>query len=311
MKRKSRFRRFISRQMKHSKTAIRVSEREYKEFIALRKEVTQETLKRYWSYAKRFLDWLGISELTEERLARWNAMTKRSYSTNSRIVTNVSINWLLKMLRAKDSDGEPLKLQIPAKETSPHGRLISEPEWQRLARYARTHLDLRECVLIHLLRETLLRPSDIVRIRLSNLDLESDPPAIRNLVQQKTKFVASPRVSSETGQLVKKYVKTCKPIEYLFESRRGKQFHRRWPTETLRRITDALGIAGITPRVFRRSGATAWEGKVATLQLQGGWKCAKSIYSHYLKYREEDHIKDFKATFEKPKEDVDSTGYFA
>ncbi|TET89926.1 MAG: hypothetical protein E3J35_08425, partial [Methanomassiliicoccales archaeon] len=240
----------------------------------------------------RFMEKLEPFSLSAlERLARWNAMTKRSYSTNSRIVTNVSINWLLKMLRAKDSDGEPLKLQIPAKETSPHGRLISEPEWQRMARYSRTHLDLRECVLLHLLRETLLRPSDIVRIRLSNLDLESDPPAIRNLVQQKTKFVASPRVSLETGQLVKKYVKTCKPIEYLFESRPGKQFHRRWPTETLRRITDALGIAGITPRVFRRSGATAWEGKVTTLQLQGGWKSAKSIYSHYLKYREEDHIK--------------------
>lgn len=297
--------------MKHSKTPIRVSEREYKEFIALRKEVTQETLKRYWAYAKKFLDWLGSSELTEERLARWNAMTKRSYSTNSRIVTNVSVNWLLKMLRAKDSDGEPLKLQIPTKETTLHARLVSGAEWQRIERFARTRMNLREYILVRLLRESLLRPSDLVGIRIRNLDLESDPPAIRDLVQKKTGFVASPRVSQETGRLIRKYLKTCKPLEYLFEPKPGKRFHRRWPTETLRRITEVLGIVGISPRTLRRSGATEWEGKVATLQLQGGWKDPKTIYTYYLKYREEDHIKDFKATFEKPREDVDDASYFA
>ncbi len=297
--------------MKHSKTPIRVSERGYKEYIALRKEVTQETLKRYWSYAKRFLDWLGSSELTEERLARWNAMTKRTYGTNSRVVTNVSVNWLLKMVRAKDGDGEPLKLQLPTKETTLHGRLVSGDEWRRIERFARTRMPLREYILVRLIRESLLRPSDLVGIQIRNLDLESDPPAIRDLIQKKTGFVASPRISQETGRLIKKYLKTCRPLEYLFEPKPGKQFHRRWPTETLRRMTNALGMFGITPRVFRRTGATAWEGNVATLQLQGGWKDAKTIYDHYLKYQEESHNQDFKKTFDRPKEDVDDASYFA
>ena len=305
------FRRLVSRQMKYSGTQIHVSERGYKEYISLKKEIDEETLRRYWKYAKDLIDWLGPREIDEQTLARYNAALKRKYARNSRIVTNSAINWLLRMLRAKDNEGESLRLRIPAKETSPHGRLVSESEWQQISRHARTRLDLRECVLVYLLRESLLRPSDIVRVRLSNLDLESDPPAIVKLIQRKTKFVASPRISLETGRLIKKYLKTYRPLEYLFEGKPGRPFHRGWPTETLRRITHAIGIRGITPRTFRRTGATEWEGRVATLQLQGGWKDAKTIYRHYLKYREEDHVEDFRATFEKPRKDVADASYFA
>ena len=306
------FRRLVSRQMKHDKPAVRVSERGYTEYIALKKEVSQETLKRYWKYARDFLDWLGPGEITEQHLARYNVALKRKYSQNSRIVVSTSINWLLDFVKAKDSEGDPLRLRIPSKETSPHGRLVGQTEWDRISRFARTHLDLRECLLVHLLRETLLRPSDIIRVQVSNVDLESsDLPAIRNLVQKETKFMASPRISHETGQLVKRYLRTYKPVEYLFESGPGKRFHRCWPNEVLKRITGALGIQGITPRVFRRTGATAWEGKVTSLQIQGGWKSGRTLYDHYLKYKESTHIEDFKATFEKPKEDVDDASYFA
>jgi len=311
MKRMSRLRTFISRQARHGKTPIRISEREYKEYILLKREAAQETLQRYWRYAEGFLDWLGTREINEQTLGRYNAALRRRYARNSRIVVNSAINWLLDASKVKDSEGEPLRLRIPSKETSPHGRLVGESEWERIARYARTRLDLRESVLVHLLRESLLRPSDIVRIRLPNLDLESDPPAIRNLVQRKTQFVASPRISQETGRLVKKYLKAYKPLEYLFEAKPAKPFHRRWPTEVIKRVTDSLGIQGVTPRTFRRTGATQWQGKVATLQLQGGWKDPKTIYNHYLKYREEDHIEDFKATFSKQGENVDDANYFA
>jgi integrase len=147
-------------------------------------------------------------------------------------------------------------------------------------------------------RDTFLRPCDVVTIPLSLVVLDGDHPRIAGKRQRKTKARVMPFVTRETADVLRRYLEAYRPTEYLFEAAPGTPFHRRWPLEVLRRATRRAGLPDdITPRVFRRTGATNWKGDVKDLAAQGGWADPKTIWKHYRLWQDERHWEAFERTF--------------
>ncbi len=96
------------------------------------------------------------------------------------------------------------------------------------------------------------------------------------------------------GFALGRYLSEAQPLAYLFESEPGKPYWRAWPWWIL---TQKCGL-DVTPTTFRTSLATLWQGDIKDLQLQGGWKTAKTIDDHYKQHQPERHDRDFDRHFE-------------
>ena len=69
--------------------------------------------------------------------------------------------------------------------------------------------------------------------------------------------------------------------------------HARLKTAGIFLCTSIHGAEGITPRTFRRSGASLWDDHVTGLNPQGGWKDPKTILLHYRQNLLERQLKSF------------------
>jgi integrase len=259
-----------------------------------------ETLKRYWRYVEKFLAYLDGEPVTDEAAALYAQELSATHRRNSRIPMTSAINWYLRLVKAVDADGEPIRLKVPSRDRLPTKRLLSEDEWTRLDKAA-TKRSLRDRVLLALLRETLLRPGDVCGIRLENLALDAkEGPRLERLTQQKTGNPVSPVISIETARVLAAYLGEYRPAVYVFEPEPGRPFHRRWPWERLRVLSDDAGIEpAVTPRLFRRTGATFWAGDVVSLTHQGGWASVKTPLEDYVQPRMDAQRTAFDKTFAK------------
>ncbi len=65
----------------------------------------------------------------------------------------------------------------------------------------------------------------------------------------------------------------------------------------------------ITPRMLRRTGATLWPGDLKDLQLQGGWKDAKTPLEHYKQGQAKAHREVFDVLFGRQDRESDDMAY--
>ena len=272
--------------------------------------VSGPTLDRYWNtYVVPFKAWLGDEPITPAIVdAYYQQVVCPKYVVNSRQVVCPALNWFLRFKRVRDEDGEQLRFPIPPKEIDEEKRLIDEEhEWPLLKRQLEKDGDLRELALVLVQRDTFLRPCDIVKIRVSQVILDVERPHIDGKVQKKTKRRVKPFLTRETANVLRRYIGAHKPTVYLFEVSPGQSFHRRWPLEVIQRADRRAGLSeDITPRTFRRTGATRWKGDVKDLQAQGGWADPKTIWQHYRQWQDERHWEAFEKTFEpKRKEEAE------
>jgi integrase len=269
--------------------------------------VAQETCERYWKYAAAYIGWLEGERPSPASVDAYYARVLiPKYRQNSRIVVSTALNWYLRFLRVKDEDGEPLRFPVPSKELLESPRLLDEDgEWKPLRTYLETHGELRELAMAMLQHDTFLRPGDLVRVRVDQLVLD-ERPHVEGKVQRKTGYRVRPFITRDTAQVLRRYLEERRPTTYLFESAPGVPFSRRWPWQVFRRVTKRAGLtAGITSRLFRRSGATRWRGDIKDLALQGGWVSTKTIFDHYRQAEHDRHWEAFEETFEPKKKDED------
>src|SRR2546421_3666972 len=143
--------------------------------------------------------------------------------------------------------GTDFKMRRPPKQVIANPKLISEDEYRAvLARIT----DPAEHLVVRILHDSLLRPSDVVRIQIADLDTSEGVTVIRKMTQ-KTGAVSESMLTRETAAELAAYVASGRVKDYLFpgESERPCR-HRTWPNAVLRKY----GANGITPRTFRRTG---------------------------------------------------------
>lgn len=264
------------------------------------RNVSEETLSRYWVYVRNFKEWLEGDDPTPANVDAYHeSVLMKKYVPNSRVPICSALNWWLRFRKIRDEEDEPLRLPIPETEADENPRMLTDDEWTALRSHLERQGNLRELAVAMVQHETLLRPCDIVAIPLSLVILDADHPCIAGKKQKKTGAFVRPFISKETVAVLRRYLAEYKPAQHLFETETGEMFHRRWPLEVFHRACKRAGLPeDITSRVFRRTGATNWRGDVKDLCAQGGWKDPKTVWKHYRMVKEERHWDAFERTFE-------------
>ncbi len=276
---------------------------DYKGFIKRKSNRTPKevTLRRYWGYVERLQAWLGRQgDLPLETALNRYLLELDDYGTNTRIVVHSALNWAFRALHLKDVDGDPLRYPVPAKEVHHRKPVVSAQGWRELEPLIRARTNPREYACIRVLRDSGLRPSDVVSIRLEELRLHDGAPRIEETTQKAGVPVYS-RITRKTAAILAQYLAHYRPRTYLFESAPGKPYWRAWPWWIL---TQKCGLDGkgdssrVTPRIFRRTLATRWRGDLKGLLAQGGWKDVKTPQLHYQQHRTSQHDLDYDALME-------------
>ncbi len=269
---------------------------DYKGFIRRKsnRAPKEATLRRYWGYVEKLQAWLGRQgDLPLETALNRYLLELDDYSTNARIVVHSALNWAFRALHLKDEDWEPYRYPVPAKEVHHRKRVVDAQGWKELERLIRARTNPKEYACIRVLRDSGLRPSDVVSIELGDVRLDSGAPRIEKTTQ-KTGVPVYSRITRQTATILTQYLAHYKPRAYLFESAPGKPYWRAWPWWILRQ---KCGL-DVTPTTFRRSLATNWRGDLKGLLAQGGWKDIKTPQVHYQQHRTSQHDLDYDALME-------------
>ena len=266
-------------------------------FIRNRSRGNEETIKLYRKEIGRFLGWLGSRQLTMDAVTEYEAWLRTRYKSNSLSSKVPAVNLYL------EHKGVDFRMRRSAKEYAANPRLVKPGEYEALIERIE---DPAERLVVRLLHDSMLRPSDVVTLRVADLaDVQGVTVIRRKTI--KTGRVSNSYLTVETTAELQAYIKANGITEYLFTVDGVRARHRTWPNVVLRRH----GAEGITPRTFRRTGATNWTDDLASLMSQGAWTDPKTILAHYRRDVHERHLQAFEKAIGKAteKEDDDVPGY--
>lgn len=259
-----------------------------------------ETRKRYDVVVRSFRGWIGSRSVNDATVAEYRERLLSSYKPNSLSNMVAALNLYL------EHKGVPSRMERPPKEIAANPKLIKPDEYAALLTRI---LNAEERLAVRLLHDTGLRPSDVVSLRLSDLDTTDGITSIRKRTR-KTGAVTDSILTKETADDLRAYVQDAKVTDYIFRGENGKPHrHRTWPNHVLVKY----GAEGITPRTFRRTLATNWTEDVTSLMAQGGWTDSKTIFLHYRRDVRARHVQAFEKAVGptrdvEPEEDVPGYG---
>lgn len=289
-------------------------------FIRSKASSNPETINLYVREARRFAGWLGSRELTLETVQEYESWLRARYKPNSLSNKTTGVNLYLEWR------GTTFQIRRPPKQVAANPKLVTDAEYEALLDRIVVYYDdpkpgtpnrLRvsrgceivnaERLVVRIMHDSLLRPSDIVTIRLADLDTSDGVTVIRKRTQ-KTGSVSESILTRETAAALAEYVASSGVTDYLFPGEDGRPHrHRTWPNAVLRHY----GAEGITPRTFRRTGATRWGDDITSLMAQGGWSDSRTVLKHYRQNLRERHVREFERAMglAKDHDDDEPPGY--
>jgi integrase/recombinase XerD len=243
------------------------------------------TVKTFRSLLTRFLEFVGerrISEVTTWDVDAFLAKLRASgYEERSIYTAAVAVKRFMEYLGLREN----LRgFELP-KRPSELPRYLTPEEVQAMIDAAG---NLRDKLIVSLLYCTGVRVSELVGIRVSDVDLEEGSIRVRGKGgRERVVFF-----DSRTRQLLAEYLPTVKGCEYLFPARGG-EGHMHYVTveRIIRKLAKAAGLKKrVTPHVLRHSFATISLAKgmdVREIQELLGHASLRStqIYTHVVKQR--------------------------
>jgi integrase/recombinase XerD len=243
------------------------------------------TVKTFRSLLTRFLEFVGerrISEVTTWDVDAFLAKLRASgYEERSIYTAAVAVKRFMEYLGLREN----LRgFELP-KRPSELPRYLTPEEVQAMIDAAG---NLRDKLVVSLLYCTGMRVSELVGIRVSDVDLEEGSIRVRGKGgRERVVFF-----DSRTRQLLAEYLPTVKGCEYLFPARGG-EGHMHYVTveRIIRKLAKAAGLKKrVTPHVLRHSFATISLAKgmdVREIQELLGHASLRStqIYTHVVKQR--------------------------
>ena len=243
------------------------------------------TVKTFRSLLTKFLEFVGerrISEVTTWDVDAFLAKLRASgYEERSIYTAAVAVKRFMEYLGLREN----LRgFELP-KRPSELPRYLTPEEVQAMIDAAG---NLRDKLVVSLLYCTGMRVSELVGIRVSDVDLEEGSIRVRGKGgRERVVFF-----DSRTRQLLAEYLPTVKGCEYLFPARGG-EGHMHYVTveRIIRKLAKAAGLKKrVTPHVLRHSFATISLAKgmdVREIQELLGHASLRStqIYTHVVKQR--------------------------
>ena len=240
---------------------------------------TDETVRLYQREAKRFQGWLGTRPLALEAVQEYEAWLRSKFRQNSLSNKVIGVNLYLKW------KGLDARIRRPPKEIAANPKLVTDKEYRGLLERIE---DAEERLIVRLLHDTGMRPSDIVSLRLADLANEDDVVLLRRRTQ-KTGTIAESVLSRETATELHDYIEKSGVTDHIFRGETDQPHrHRTWPNAVLRKHH----AEGITPRTFRRTLATNWSDDIRSLMSQAGWSDPKTILLHYRRDVLSRHVRE-------------------
>lgn len=268
-------------------------------FVRSKSSGNPETIRLYLQEIRRFTGWLGSRTLTLETIQEYESYLAARYKPNSLQNKATAVNLYLEWRKVD------FRLRRPQKQIAANPKLVSEDEYRAVLAKI---VNPEERLVVRLLHDSFLRPSDIVSLQVSDLDPSDGITAIRKETL-KTGTISESILTKETADELREYVASRGLTNYLFPGEDRRQHrHRTWPNGVLRKH----GAEGISPRTFRRTGATRWGEDLASLMAQGGWSDPRTILRHYRRNLRERHLREYEAAMghaRDPEPDDGPTGY--
>ncbi len=262
----------------------------FEDFVQASARANDETRRRYIRDAWRFKSWLGSRRLDQEAVNEYETKLQKECAQNS--LASSRLNGVNLYLKWRGTD---LKIRRPPKKIDPNPKLVSLAEYDALL--ARVE-DPEERLVVRLLHDTFWSPSDVVAIRLEDIDTTDGITSLRRL-RKKTGAFADAMLTKETADELGAFLKAKQVTEYVFRGESSKPHrHRTWPNAVLRKHR----AEGVTPRAFRRTGATNWGADLKSLMVQGGWSDPKTILAHYRRDDRARHLREFEAAVGRAKD---------
>lgn len=209
----------------------------------LRSRVTNpETRKRYDAVVRSFRGWLGSRPLNDLTVAEYREKLLSDFKPNSLSNMVAAINLHL------ESKGLESRMKRPPKEIAANPKIISDKEYEELLSRI-PYLDER--LVIRLLHDTGLRPSDVVSIRLEDIDRSEGVTSIRKRTR-KTGAVTDSILTKETVAELEAYIKETGRLreDYLFRGALPIWTHREMEAQARKIVRDGgvdLGELGFFP----------------------------------------------------------------
>ena len=249
-------------------------------FVRSRSSGNPETVTRYLQECRRFAGWLGSRPLTLEAVQEYESYLAARYKPNSLQNKAAAVNLYLEWRKVD------VRMKRPAKQIIANPRLVSDDEYVALLKRI---ANPEERLVVRLLHDSFLRPSDVVSIRVADLDTSEGITVVRRETQ-KTGAVSESILTKETALELRDYIASRGLTDYLFPGETGRPHrHRTWPNAVLRKH----GAEGISPRTFRRTGATRWGDDLASLMAQGAWSDPRTVLRHYRRNLRERHVREY------------------
>jgi integrase len=246
-----------------------------------------QTVSRYLGSIRRFRGWLGTRPLNLEAVREYETWLAARFKANSRIPMAVAVNLFLEWNGIPSEGQGSYRMRTPAKEIPANPRMVKPEAYTAfLARVENP----AERLIVRLLHDSFLRPSDLVSLRVSELADVEGMTAIRKTTR-KAGVMSNSLLTAETAAELRAFIAERGITDYLFEQGPGRPRHRTWPNHVLTKH----GFQG-SPRDFRRTGATNWSDDITSLMAQGGWADPKTVLMHYRKDLTARHVKAFEAS---------------
>jgi len=208
------------------------------------------TIKTFKSLLKKFIEYLGnkhVKDATTWDVDAFLAKLRASgYSERSVYTAAVAVKRFMEYLGL---GGNLRGFELP-RRPSELPRYLTPDEVEAMINAAS---NLRDKLIVSMLYSTGMRVSELVNVRVSDVNLEERSIRVRGKGgKERVVFF-----NGKTHSLLVEYLKRMRPDEYLFPGRGGGHIHYVTVERIVRTLAKAAGIRKrVTPHVLRHSFAT-------------------------------------------------------
>ena len=264
-----------------------------------------KTLESYTGDLRTFLAWKRERNRSEEKLSRKDILDYKQYLLNTGYAVN-TINKKINSLRSYNQfllEREELDEMIvhPEKDrvkiangSGNNVDVFDESEIESILSYVREETSQRNQMIVHLLLYTGIRVTELVNIKLNDLDLMAGELKV---VGKGGKYREIP-LNAKVKQSIRNYLSTERKenkhsnSDYLILTQRSPQAHRDTINYMLNGIAEELGIE-IYPHKFRHTTFTRLVKKgadIATVSELAGHSSIETTHEYYLKTTKEEKL---------------------
>jgi integrase/recombinase XerD len=226
------------------------------------KGISTRTIDVTMNYLLQFYNWMreqGIrsgDEFTDRELIAYRDSLRdkqKTSSVNQRIQKLNQFNNFLIDVGMRKSSYKNKDLLIPV-DTHPDIAVASAEEFERLRDVVDRERNPRDILLFHLIFEVGLKPSQIVKLKLSEVEYGGNYSSAGRIYldKQKGKFI---EVAHETLSLIDSHLRSRKtPMEFVFDGYKEKPLNVLTVNAILRKYSDLAGLDKmITPHSLRNA----------------------------------------------------------